>query len=202
MLRMKTFRVCLVICLLGVCSIFAQETKSGASPAWQKGSVNAKVTIEVFNDYQCPACVPLNAKLKNVEKKFSNDLQIIFRHYPIINMHDKAMLAAQAAEAAGIQGKFWEMSDLIFKNQKKWVDKDSSVDIFTKYAKQLKLNIEIFKTDIDSQFVKYRISEDMERFKFLNLNQTPTVFINKELLNFEDISNLEEVIKNKIKQIK
>src|SRR5262245_53492107 len=104
--------------------VFAKEEKSGAIPAWAKAGPNATVTIEVFIDYACPACAEFNRHLKEAGIKFPNDLKIIYRHFPLnITGHENAWLAAQAIEAAGMQGKFWEMSDLVLENQKTWQPK-------------------------------------------------------------------------------
>lgn len=158
-------------------NLFAQEVKLGAIPSWTKGSPNAKITIEVFNDYQCPTCAIFNEKLKTIEGKFPNDLQITFRHFPLTATHNKAMLAAQAVEAAGKQGKFWEMADLILERQRKWEAEKSGGNAFVYYAKKLKLNVAMFKSDLESQQVKDRIKADTERAKFLELKGTPTVFL-------------------------
>src|ERR1043165_164991 len=81
----------------------AQEIKPGASPAWVAGDPNASVLIEVFNDYQCPACARFNEKLNAIQAKHKTGLRITFRNYPLTRTHENALLAAQAAEASGLQ---------------------------------------------------------------------------------------------------
>lgn len=176
-------------------NLSAQSLETGAKSSWTKGRQNAKVVIEVFNDYECPACAIFNGKLKIVEEKFPDDLQIVFRHFPLVNIHKQAMLAAQAVEAAGMQGKFREMSDLIFKKQQEWKVEESTQDAFVDYAKNLGLNVQTFKSDLESQKVKDRISADLDRGKTLNLKGTPTVFLNGKELNFPELDELEKLVK-------
>lgn len=173
----------------------AQSLERDVNSGSTKISQNAKVTIEVFNDYECPPCAIFNEKLQIVERKFPDDLQIIIRHFPLVNIHKQAMLAAQAVEAAGMQGKFREMSDLILKKQQKWKSEESPQDSFVDYAKKLRLNIQTFKSDLESQQAKDRIDADVERGKSLNLKGTPTVFLNDKELGFPELDELETLIK-------
>jgi protein-disulfide isomerase len=173
-------------------TIFGQEL--GANPAWQRGNSSAKYTFEVFNDYQCPACVGANEKIKELQNKYPNDVLIIFRHYPLTQIHKIAMLAAQAAEAAGRQGKFWEMNDLLFLKQEKWSKSKSPEKVFVGYAKKLNLSPEIFRNDLRSEESVERINLDVKRAKFLKVNAIPNVIFNGEELSFEKLSNLEEII--------
>lgn len=173
----------------------AQSLERDVNSGSTKISQNAKVTIEVFNDYECPPCAIFNEKLQIVERKFPDDLQIIIRHFPLVNIHKQAMLEAQAVEAAGMQGKFREMSDLILEKQQKWKSEESPQDSFVDYAKKLRLNIQTFKSDLESQQAKDRIDADVERGKSLNLKGTPTVFLNDKELGFPELDELETLIK-------
>ena len=179
-------------------NLFAQNSKLGATPSWTKGNSNAKIKIEVFNDYQCPPCAIFNVKLKRIEEEFPNDLQITFRQFPLVATHNYAMLAAQAVEAAGKQGKFREMADLLLERQRKWEAQKSANDAFVYYAKKLKLNVAMFKSDLESQQVKDRIKSDVERARFLELSGTPTVLFNGRKLEFWEMDDLEKLIKENL----
>lgn len=195
MWQAKTLAVGLLICLFCIFKISAQNKESGANPPYQFGNPEAGNKFEVFVDFQCPACAAFNKTLNALKAKHPNDILIIFRNFPLnIPAHDKAFLAAKVAESAGKQGKFWEMYNLLLQNQEKWSESSSAEDIFIDYAKKLRLDIEIFKTDLQSEEVAERIKLDLERAKFLNLNSTPTVFLNGKKLEFEELGNLEEII--------
>ena len=174
-------------------TLSAQDNKSEAISGWSKGNQNGKIRLEVFNDYQCPSCAIFNKKLKIFEGKYLSDLHLTFRHFPLMVIHDKALLAAQAVEAAGIQGRFWEISDLILEKQQKWSGKKSARKSFIKYAKNLGLDSKKFKSDLESQSVKNKIEADIERGKSLSLTGTPTVFLNGRELNFPELDELEKL---------
>jgi len=197
MLQVINISICLAIYLLTLLSVFAQGEKTGASPAWEKGASNAKFVIEVFNDYQCPTCASFNEQLKIIYKKHPDDIRLIFRHFPLTNMHLNAMLAAQATEAAGKQNKFWEMSELLLEGQQKWSYQKEPEKMFISYAKQIGLNAEDFKKDLNSLDIKERINLDIERAKSLNLNSTPSVLVNGKILTFIELSDLEELLFSK-----
>ena len=130
-----------------------------------------------------------------MKAKHPNDILIIFRNFPLaIPARDKALLAAKVAEASGKQGKFWEMYNLLLDKQEQWSVSSSADEIFLKYAKKLGLNIEVFKSDLQSEKVMERINLDLMRARFLKLGSTPTVILNDRILSFEEISNLEEII--------
>jgi len=195
MRQVKTLTVCVLICLFCLFKISAQEKELGANPPHQIGNPNAKNKLEVFVDFQCPSCAAFNKKLNALKAKYPNGILIIFRHFPLnIPAHDKAFLVAKVAEAAGKQGKFWEMYNLLLENQKKWTANPSVEKIFINYAKKLRLNIKVFKIDLQSEEITEKINLDLQKVKFLKLNSTPTVFLNDKELRFDEFSNLEEII--------
>jgi protein-disulfide isomerase len=197
MWQVRIFSVCIVICLLCLVSISAQEINLGVNPLWQKGNPNAKYKIEVFNDYSSPTGASFNKKPKQIENRHTGKILIIFRNHPLYNMRKNAMFAAQAVEAAGKQGKFWEMMEIIYRDQNKWNYKESVEKIFIKYARKVGINKEKFKQDFQSQEILERIKLDIERGKSLKVDSIPTVFLNDEKLSFLDAENLEEIISNK-----
>jgi protein-disulfide isomerase len=195
MWQAKSLTVCFAICLFCLFKISAQQKESGANPPHRLGSPNAKYKLEIFIDFQCGACAALNKKLNAFKAKYLNDILIIFRHFPLpILSHDKAFLAAKAAESAGNQGKFWEMYDLLLQKQEKWSTSSSAENMFVDYARKLRLNVEVFKADLESEEITERINLDLKKARFLKLESTPTVFLNEKKLRFDEFSNLEEII--------
>ena len=108
---------------------------------------------------------------------------MVFRHFPLKTIHPNAEIASQAAEAAGLQNKFWEMGHLIFNNQNLWINHQIPEEIFTNFAGLLELDVERFKTDINSSPVKDKINEQIKRSTALDIQGTPTIFINGQKIN-------------------
>jgi protein-disulfide isomerase len=131
-------------------------------------------------------------------RKYPNEVLIIFRNFPLTGTHPKAMSAAKAVEAAGKQGKFREMMRLIYKNQAKWSTSQTAEADFVKYAKKLGLNIEAFKIDAESEWAAHRISADLKRAQFLELDSTPTVIFNGRILDFVELQDLEKIIEKEL----
>lgn len=150
----------------------------GAEPPHVQGNPNAPVTLEEFGDFQCPTCGSYHAELKKIQAEFGDKLKLIFRELPLLPMHEHALMAAQAAEAAGIQGKFWEMHDLLYENQAKWVEQKDLVPVFVDYAKQIGINPDQFMKDLNGERVAQRIFQDGKRAHSFGLKGTPSFFVN------------------------
>ena len=140
-----------------------QQPVPGAAPAWSIGKHKAPVVVEVFSDFQCPRCVAFNRDLKRVQAKYGDQVRMVFRELPLTQIHDKASLAAQAAEAAGLQGKFFQMNDLLYAKAGEWKDSPHLEDQFVSYAHDLKLNVKRFRSDMSGARVQERIRLDTER---------------------------------------
>lgn len=151
---------------------------SGATPPHIRGDVDAGVTLEEFGDFQCPPCEMLAPTLSRLEHDYGKKLRVIFRNFPLA-MHNHAQLAAQAAEAAGLQGRFWEMHDALYRNRNTWANKGDDVqDAFVEYARSVGVEVEKFKHDLNSEEVKERVTADQQRGTSLGVSSTPTVFLN------------------------
>src|SRR6184192_4879481 len=150
----------------------------GAEPPHVRGNPNAPVTMEEFGDFQCPTCGTYYLEVKKIENEFGDRLKVIFREYPLLPMHEHALLAAQAAEAAGLQGKFWEMHDKLYENQATWSEAKDIAPIFVDYAKQIGLDTDRFMKDLNGEVVAQRIFQDGKRAHSLGVNSTPTFFVN------------------------
>jgi protein-disulfide isomerase len=151
--------------------------KSDAESMHIRGNVNAPVTLEEFGDFQCPPCGGISVFLDELVKEYEPNLRIIFRNFPL-QMHEHARDAAVAAEAAGLQGRFWEMHDLLYREQSTWSNADNTRELFDSYAGMIGLDVDQFKKDMEGEKAKARVDSDQERAKSLGLQITPSVFIN------------------------
>ncbi len=152
----------------------------GAEPPHIRGNPNAPVTMEEFGDFQCPSCGAYYPELKKIEAEFGERLRVIFREMPLVPTHEHALLAAQAAEAAGLQGedKFWAMHDKLYENQTTWTEAKDLVPVFVDYAKQIGLDNDRFMKDLNGEKVAARIFQDGKRAHALGINATPSFFVN------------------------
>jgi protein-disulfide isomerase len=149
----------------------------GDQPLHIRGRADAPVTLEEFGDFQCPPCGVLAGPIKQLEKDYDPRLRVIFHHFPLFT-HQHAREAACAAEAAGLQGHFWDMHDLLYREQPQWSKTADARQLFNAYAGILGLNVERFKQDIDSEKVKERVVADEKRGNSLGVQTTPTIFLN------------------------
>jgi protein-disulfide isomerase len=135
-----------------------------------------------------------------MHQEFGDKLQITFREFPLVPTHQHALSAASAAESAGLQGKFWEMHDKLYENQKTWHEAFDVRPIFEDYAQQIGVDVARFKDDINGNAVGQRISLDGIRGHALNVKGTPTVFLNGKEIPFESLpeEKLRVIIKNEL----
>lgn len=162
---------------------------------WIRGDNNSKVVLVEYSDFQCPACRIFYLVLGQISKDYGDRIQLVFRHFPL-NYHANAALAAQAAEAAGKQGKFWEMYNMLFGNQDAWATQ-SSADAgktFMFYAQSLGLILDQFKTDLNSAAIKAKVKNDYEGGIKSGVDATPTFFLNGKKLppptSYEEFENI------------
>ncbi|MDJ0866743.1 MAG: DsbA family protein [Myxococcota bacterium] len=163
------------------------------SPA--KGGSSPKVTVVEFSDFQCPFCRRVGPTLAQIEEAYGDDVQVVFKHLPL-RIHPKAPAAHAASEAAHKQGKFWEMHDLIFENQR-----EMSEEKYVEYATQLGLDVEQFKKDVVSAEIKARLDADQKEAERLGVSGTPAFFINgKYLSGAQPFDNFKRVIDEELKK--
>jgi protein-disulfide isomerase len=150
----------------------------GAQPAHFKGAQNASVVIEEFFDFQCPTCATVHPLLYEMNATYGSRIKLVVRNFPLSQIHPNAYDAAVASEAAGLQGKFWEMQNIIFQNQQRWSTAQNARTLFESYAGTLGLDIEKFKEDLSGLAAKGRVEADMQRGRSLGVNSTPTILVN------------------------
>ena len=166
-----------------------------------RGRADAPVLLEEYGDFQCPPCGFFHPVLKRLEGEYATQLRVAFHHYPLRGMHKNAGEAANAAEAAGLQGKFWQMHDLLFEKQSEWKDAAPARPVFLKYARTLGLDIQKFTQDIDSTTVGNRVLTDENEGTARGVTGTPTVFLNGRELPYEtaiDYNKLRAAIENEL----
>lgn len=156
------------------------------------GNKDAKVTLVEYGDFQCPACGGAYPNLKTIKEKYKDDIAFIFRNFPLTSIHPNALAAAAVAEAAGLQGKFWEMHDKLYDNQDSWssATADQRDGIFEGYATELGLKLDQFRSDIASKKVSEKISRDQALGRKVKVDSTPGIFIGSSKLSNETINNL------------
>jgi protein-disulfide isomerase len=163
----------------------AANAPPGSQPPHFRGSESASVTLEEFGDFECPPCGLLHPVLKGIEDEYGPRLRVVFREYPLTPNHPHALAAARAAEAAGMQGRFFEMHDLLYQNQTTWKDLFDVRPVYEEYAKKIGLDVERWKKDQTSEVVEQRIFLDGTRAHALGVKGTPTVFVNGAEVPFE-----------------
>ena len=138
-----------------------------------QGPANAPLTLVEYGDYQCPYCGAAYPVVKQLQKAFGKKLRFVFRNFPLTQAHPYALIAAEAAEAAALQGKFWEMHDLIYERQE-----ILEADILPRWAQEVGLDLEKFGTAIRQGDITKRIKEDRMSGINSGVNGTPSFFIN------------------------
>jgi protein-disulfide isomerase len=146
-----------------------------------RGERDAPVTLEEYGDFQCPPCGTLSPLIDEIEREYHPRLRVVFRNFPL-PMHTHAAEAAYAAEAAALQGRFWEMHDLLYREQAVWSKAAEVKTIFNAYAGMLKLNVDRFKADVQSAAVKTTVDGDHRDGTDRGVISTPTVFVNNLML--------------------
>lgn len=161
----------------------------GAQPPNLAGSSAASVTIEEFADFQCGSCAAAHPTMNEIKAMYGSRIRFIFRHYPLaIAAHDKSYDAAVTAEAAGMQGKFWDMQNLLFTNQQAWTANPNYKQMWNEYAQKIGLEMAKFQDDVIGLAAKGRVNADLERGRALSVNSTPTIFLNGVSVPFKDVT--------------
>jgi protein-disulfide isomerase len=168
-------------------SIIAAAEQNGNIADHTKGSATNEIILVEYGDYQCPSCGGAHPNLNTLMEEYGDDITFVFRNFPLTAIHPNALTAAAAAEAAGLQGKFWEMHDMLYENQSDWSNADTSrrTSIFSGYASSLGLDSERFSTDLAGRTVTQKVNFDMALGRSVGTSATPTFFLNGEKLSDE-----------------
>ena len=163
----------------------ATSANNGSESMHIRGNPDAPVTLEEFGDFQCPPCGSFAAFSEQIMKEYDSRLRIVFRHFPL-SAHENARAASLAAEAAGLQGHFWEMYDVLYREQAAWSKAPNARELFESYAGTIGLNVNQFKNDMDGEQAKARVDSDQARAQSLGINLTPTIYINGQPVDPKD----------------
>jgi len=185
-----------VLIILGAVMLLSQPQKPIAkellipASAPVRGNKDAKTWLVEFSDFQCPACKLFTAAVDEVATKNPDTLYVAYRHFPL-SQHPLAQKAAIAAEAAGLQGKFWDMDKLLFANQDTLSDAK-----FTELAKSINLDMAVFASASSDPKTLEKITADVAYGNSLRLNATPTFFLNGVKLEVESPDELKKKVEN------
>ncbi len=165
-----------------------------------RGAQAGTVTLVEFGDFQCPACGAYEPLVRKVTADNAGILKVVFRHFPLTQIHQNALLAAKASEAAGLQGKFWEMHDILYDKQPEWSGALNARDAFIAYATILKLDTKKFEADLNSASVEAKIMAEYQEGAKLGVMGTPTFFVNGKMIsNPQSVEEFDKVIKSAAK---
>lgn len=185
----KQFFAIVVIIIAALVGIFAitkggDDNNNGAGTATAEasshiaGKADSKVNLTEYGDFQCPACKSYFPLVQQLKSEYGDRVAFQFRHYPLTQIHPNAFIGSRAAEAAGKQGKFFEMHDLLYENQDAWSAGSSPTQLLEGYAQQIGLNMDQFKADMSSSAVAAIINADVKQAQAIGSTSTPTFVIN------------------------
>jgi len=185
-----------VILLLGASIVYSQQASQEANEGvviepHVKGNADASVTLTEYSDFQCPACGQFYPYVKDVLDKHGDSIRFEYKHFPLITLHQFALPAARASEAAGQQGEFFAMHDMLFENQTTWSQAKSPDAYFIKYAEELGLDVSLFKKHLSSSVIEDSIKKSFSEAQALGLTGTPSFYLNGEKMvytTYEDFN--------------
>jgi protein-disulfide isomerase len=150
---------------------------------WYVGTLDAQIKVVEYSDFQCPACRFYRQVDTLLLSRFPGRVGIAYRHFPLREIHPSANLAAQTAEVAGKQGKFWEMSAILFDRQDEWSQSNQPLSLFAEYATELGMDKNRFVKDIDSRDVRALVEADYLSGLVARVNSTPSFYVNGQKIN-------------------
>lgn len=156
------------------------------------GDTSSKVVLIEYGDFQCPGCAGAYPGLKQIKEIYKDKIAFIFRNFPLTTIHPNALAASTAAEAAGLQGKFWQMHDKLYENQDAWksIDASKRTDMFAGYAESIGIDVAQFRDDLSDPKISAKISRDRAIAQKLKVDSTPTMYLGSTKLTSEETSDL------------
>ena len=198
--------IAVVIVLVGIFALTGHKS-NGSNSSSSTGTLTQHIegqgkdgiTLVEYGDYECPFCGQYYPVVKQVQQEYNQQIFFQFRNFPLVSIHQNAFAGARAAEAAGLQNKFWQMHDALYETQNNWVNLGDPTNYFNSLAQQLGLNVNQFKTDYASTKVNDLINADMAEGNKLNITGTPTFFLDgKQVQVGESQSAFETLINAEI----
>lgn len=190
-----------LVVVIAVVAVIRNSSPDASAHEWIRGDANASVTLIEYADFQCPACAAYSPLVTQLHETFPEDLRIIFRHYPLTTIHANALPAARAAEAAGAQGKFWEMHDRLYETQLDWSGGDTD-KLFSQYAGELGLDVARFAADMNDGGIGDKIRADQREGNRNDVSGTPTFFLNgRKIANPAGFEQFRALVQQEIDQM-
>jgi protein-disulfide isomerase len=173
-------------------SVLAANEQNGQIGDQVYGNKDSTVIFVEYGDFQCPSCAAVSPQIKKALDAYKDRVAFVYRNFPLTTIHPNARLAAAAAEAAGLQGKYWEMHDLLYEEQAAWRDVtgDDRTNVFVNFASQLELDTGKFTSDLGSSEINRKISFDQALGKKVGVSATPSFFLNGTALTSEDSTKI------------
>lgn len=166
------------------------------------GPSDAAVTLVEFADFQCPACAAYHPLVQQLKEQFPDNLRVVFKHFPLSQIHPNALPAGLATEAAGRQDKFWEMHDLLFERQADWSGALNAVDIFKGYAEELALDVAQFESDLQDTELRDIVLGGVVEGSRVGVRGTPTFFVNNvKIENPRSLEGFAEIINDELARV-
>lgn len=173
--------VVVVIAIIGGAVLLSgNDSVEGTGSNHFYGQEEGIVTVTEYADFQCPGCASFLPIVNEVKEQYKDQIRFEFKHFPLVAIHPNSIAAHRAAEAAGRQGKFWEMHDLLFQQQNSWNTVTNPADIFRGYAEQLGLDMSQYDAEVNSSDVLATINADTSQGKDAGVSGTPSFFIDGE----------------------
>lgn len=201
----KRFIIILAVIILGFIGVIVfnnfsqkdQAVSSAETSNHTRGNQQSPVEFIAYKDFECPPCAQFHPIEEQLYNNYKDKVKFTFKHFPIDTIHANTRAAHRAAEAAGLQGKFFEMQDLIYQNQEQWNTQATTnpQPIFESYAQKLGLDLEKFKADVALDSTNKIINADISAGKQAGVSGTPSFFINGTQLNNGEINSLEALSK-------
>lgn len=160
-----------------------------------RGALDGTVTMVEFGDFQCPACGAYEPLVRQVTADNKTVLKVVFKNFPLTQIHQNGLLGAKAAEAAGVQGKFWEMHDMLYDKQADWSTGLNARDLIMNYATTIGLDTKKFSDDLNSKVLEDKIMAEEKEGIALGVQGTPTFFVNgKKIDNPSSLEAFDKII--------
>ncbi len=194
-----------VVAIIGGAVVFGKDKSvQGETTNHLYGKNDSTIKIIEYGDFECPACLNFYPIVEEVKEKYKDKIAFQFKHFPLVQSHQNALAAHRAAEAASKQGKFWEMYNILYQNQETWngpsgsdpvgIPTGEAIGVFEQYAKQIGLNVEQYKTDVNDSSTVGAINADIARGKAdYEVSGTPSFIINGKKV--DDLSTINTVEK-------
>ncbi len=182
--------VLVVVLIIGASTLYSNSISKNADEGviFQehiKGNPDAQVVLTEFSDFQCPACAQFSGVVDKILEEYGESVRFEYKHFPLVSIHKNAIPAAKAAEAAGQQGAFFKMHDVLFAKQQEWSDVPNPQLYFVQYAQELGLDVAQFKTQMKSSLIADKVKDELHQAQELGLRGTPTFFLNGEQMKFK-----------------